>query len=99
MTTGPYSIGSDHWPGMAKALEETGGFAQVCGKIMAANGAELHWDGSNLRQRLVEELADVEAAIAFLLGANGIGRQDWCCARHRSWNCSGGGIVSTGTGA
>lgn len=66
MTAGPYSIGSDHWPGVSKLVEEIGELGQVLGKLMATNGDELHWDGSNLRVRLIEELGDVYGAIWFL---------------------------------
>jgi hypothetical protein len=72
--TGPYSIGSDHWPGVSKVLEECGELGQVLGKLLALNGATAHWDGSDLRLRLVEEVADVYAALDFLCEANGLDR-------------------------
>jgi hypothetical protein len=31
---------------------------QVAGKLIAIHGEEAHWDGSNLRQRLQEEMGD-----------------------------------------
>ena len=58
MTAGPYSIGSDHWPGLSKVIEECGEVIQAAGKIIAANGDGQHWDGSDLRQRLEDEIAD-----------------------------------------
>jgi MazG nucleotide pyrophosphohydrolase domain len=65
---GPYSIGSDTWPGLAKLAEECGEVIQVIGKIIALSGAENydHWDGTNVRERLQEELGDVLAAIQFV---------------------------------
>ena len=34
-TAGPYSIGSDVWPGLSKLAEESGEVVQVIGKIVA----------------------------------------------------------------
>lgn len=62
---GPYSIGSDHWPGLSKVVEEMGELGQVLGKLIALNGATEHWDGTDLRERLHEEIADLSAALAF----------------------------------
>lgn len=67
---GDYSIGSGKWPGTSKLIEEMGELAQVLGKLLGNNGEAEHWDGSNLRDRLVEELADVEAALMFFRGEN-----------------------------
>lgn len=72
MTAGPYSIGSDQWPGLAKLAEECGEVIQVVGKIIAANGETAHWDGSDLRQRLEDEVADMRAAAEFLVRASGL---------------------------
>ncbi len=66
----PYSIGSSHWTGLSKLIEEAGEVSQVCGKILGTGGTEEHWDGSNLRVRLEEELADLTAAIAFVTSRN-----------------------------
>lgn len=63
---GDFSIGSNVWPGLSKLIEECGEVIQVCGKLIATGGAEQHWDGSNLRDRLVEELGDLDAAITFV---------------------------------
>jgi NTP pyrophosphatase (non-canonical NTP hydrolase) len=73
---GPYSIGSDTWPGLAKLAEECGEVIQVIGKIIALSGAENydHWDGTNVRERLQEELGDVLAAIDFVQEHNGLSR-------------------------
>lgn len=69
---GPFSIGSDHWPGVAKLLEEMGEAAQVLGKLIAAGGDPNHWDGTNLVDRMVEELGDLSAAIEFVITTNGL---------------------------
>lgn len=71
---GPYSIGSDLWPGLAKLTEECGEVIQVAGKLIASNGESAHWDGTDLRQRLEDELADVQAAIYFAVDLNGLDR-------------------------
>ena len=59
------AIGSDVWPGLSKLSEECGELIQVIGKI-AAYPDSPHPDGSDLRQRLMEEMADVAAAIEFV---------------------------------
>jgi NTP pyrophosphatase (non-canonical NTP hydrolase) len=35
---GPYSIGQNHWPGLARLMEEMGELQQVLGKVMASGG-------------------------------------------------------------
>lgn len=70
--SGPYSIGSNHWPGLSKLVEEAGEAQQVLGKLLGTGGEVQHWDGSDLRQRLVEELGDLIAAISFFVAANGL---------------------------
>jgi NTP pyrophosphatase (non-canonical NTP hydrolase) len=72
MTAGPYAIGSIHCPGLSKLSEEAGEVVQVIGKTMGAGGLVEHWDGSDLRLRLVEEIADVMAACSFVIKANGL---------------------------
>jgi NTP pyrophosphatase (non-canonical NTP hydrolase) len=61
-----FEIGSDKWPGISKLIEESGEVLQVCGKLMGAQGEIMHWDGTNLRERLMEELGDVIAAAQFV---------------------------------
>ena len=72
VTACPYSIGSGRWPGLAKLAEECGEVIQVIGKIIAANGESAHWDGTDLRQRLEDEIADMQAAAAFLVTHSGL---------------------------
>lgn len=77
MSAGPYSIGSDVWPGLAKLAEESGELVQVIGKMIALGGNDphdfyRHWDGSNPVDRLIEEMGDVRAAMIFVCEQNGI---------------------------
>jgi NTP pyrophosphatase (non-canonical NTP hydrolase) len=72
MTAGPYSIGSDHCPGLSKLAEEAGEVVQVVGKVIGFGSLGDHWDGSNLRERLEDELADLSAAIQFVALANNL---------------------------
>lgn len=66
MSAGPYSIGSEKWPGLSKLIEECGEVLQVCGKIVGADGENTHFDGTNLRERLEDEIADLWAAISYV---------------------------------
>lgn len=66
----PFSIGSDVWPGLSKLIEECGEVLQVGGKLMGTGGAVQHWDGTNLRERLQDELGDAIAAIDFIVAHN-----------------------------
>jgi NTP pyrophosphatase (non-canonical NTP hydrolase) len=68
--SGDYSIGSKKWPGTSKLIEEMGELAQVLGKLIGNDGAPAHWDGTDLRERLIEEIADVVAALNFFRGEN-----------------------------
>lgn len=65
-----FFIGARIWPGITKLVEEAGEVVQVCGKLMANGGASVHYDGSNLYERLEEELGDVLAAIDFVMQHN-----------------------------
>lgn len=69
---GPFSIGSVVWPGTSRVVEEGGELMQVLGKLIGAGGAVEHWDGSNLRFRLAEEVADLGAALLFFAEHNGL---------------------------
>jgi hypothetical protein len=88
VSAGPYAIGSDHYPGLSKLVEELGEAGerlaeallarqigrteQVLGKLLGLGHDGDHWDGSNIRERLQEELADLAAASAFYICANGL---------------------------
>ena len=65
MNSGDFSIGGKVWPGTSKLIEEMGELCQVLGKLIGSHGEVEHYDGSNLRERLVEEVSDLKAAIAF----------------------------------
>ena len=67
--SGDFSIGSKVWPGTSKLIEEMGGLQQVLGKLIASHGDPAHWSG-DLRAKLVEEIADVRAAIWFFVDKN-----------------------------
>jgi hypothetical protein len=68
--SGDFSIGSKVWPGASKLLEEMGELQQAIGKLIATAGETAHWDGSDLRARLIEEMADVRAALEFFQAQN-----------------------------
>lgn len=70
--SGDFSIGSNVWPGISKLIEEAGEVTQVCGKLIALAGESNHWDGTDLRERLEDELADVIAAWDFVIYHNGL---------------------------
>jgi NTP pyrophosphatase (non-canonical NTP hydrolase) len=71
MTAGDYSIGSRKWPGLAKLMEECGEAVQAGAKLIAANGADVHWQNDlSLTGQLEDEIADVTAAIVFLTENN-----------------------------
>lgn len=68
----PYCIGSPQWNGLSKLIEEAGEVVQVAGKIIGAEGETVHFDGSNLRERLESELGDLKAAIDFVINLNAL---------------------------
>lgn len=76
----PFSIGSTTWPGTSKLIEECGEVLQVLGKLIGTGGASAHWDGSDLEQRLTEELGDLSAALHFFVTTNGL---DWSAINER----------------
>ena len=66
--------------GLAKLCEETGELAQVVGKLLQYPELqnfteELHPDGTNLRLRLADEMADVMAAIVYVGATLNLDRQ------------------------
>jgi len=67
-----FSIGGKVWPGISKLTEEAAEVGQVCGKLIGSRGVVHHWDGSNLKVRLEEEIADVVAAAKFVVDKNGL---------------------------
>lgn len=76
MTCRDYSIGSDHWNGLSKIIEEVAELQvelnrlQIfLGKLIGSNGDPNHWSG-DLRKALMEEIPDVQAAIRFFINKN-----------------------------
>lgn len=71
-----FAIGDGKWPGISKLAEEAGEVLQVIGKLMGARGKVNHWDGSNLDQRLHDELADLLAAVDLVVELNSLDRDE-----------------------
>lgn len=61
-----FAFGDKEWPGLSKLNEEAGELIQVIGKLMMTHGKAKHWDGSDLRTRIIEEMADETAALDFV---------------------------------
>lgn len=71
-----FAIGDTSWPGLGKLVEEMGELHQVLGKIIALRGEhEQYWDGTDLIERLIEELGDVRAAMIFFSETNDISKR------------------------
>lgn len=70
MVAEKFNIDSPVWAGVSKLIEESGELVQVLGKLMATDGEPEHWDGSNLRDRMIEEMGDVFGAIEFVSTMN-----------------------------
>lgn len=68
----PFAIGSDQLPGVSKLIEETGEVQQVLGKVLGFGSLGTHWDGSDLKRRLEDELADMAGAFAFAIEHMGL---------------------------
>jgi NTP pyrophosphatase (non-canonical NTP hydrolase) len=89
--SGDFSIGSNRWPGISKLIEECNEVGQVCGKLIGSSGEIMHWDGTNLKDRLEGELGDVLAAIDFVSQYCGLNkvriadRRAFKFARFRRW--------------
>lgn len=62
-----FRFGSTIWPGLSKLVEECGEVLQIAGKLMGTGGEVKHWDGTNLQDRVEDELADLMAAMAFVI--------------------------------
>ena len=57
-----------HAAGLTKLMEECGELIQVCAKKSAYFDVDIHPDGNSLTAKMEEELADVFAAGAFVMG-------------------------------
>lgn len=69
-----FAIGGALWPGTSKVIEECGEVCQVLGKLIGTGVATAHWDGTDLRERITEEVADLLAALNFFATWNDL---DW----------------------
>jgi len=69
-----FEIGARQWPGISKLVEECGEVLQIAGKLMGTGGVTLHFSGLDLRRALEEELADLAAAIEFVIDHCGLDR-------------------------
>ena len=81
--SGDFSLGGAVWPGLSKLVEECGEVQQVAGKLIGSRGNPDHWDGSDLRGRIAEELADLEAAIIFFVTINGLNSDQYVRRRDK----------------
>jgi NTP pyrophosphatase (non-canonical NTP hydrolase) len=63
-----FKFKSKKWRGGAKLIEEMGELIQVLAKMLMVGGLT-HWDG-NLKQRLMEEMADVSASLYYFKTRN-----------------------------
>lgn len=81
-----FAIGDQDWPGISKLIEECGEVVQVCGKLMGTRGEHEHWDGSDLKVRLEEEIADLIAAVEFVCDKNNLDREKiFSCQASNVW--------------
>ncbi len=56
--------------GLVKLAEECGELIQAAmKKIARSDGENVHWDGSNLKERLEDEIADVIGSCNFVIAA------------------------------
>ena len=78
-TPGPYSTGSDRWPGLSRLAEEAAEVLQIAGKIIGG-GNDIHDDVTDLRESLQDELGDLRAAIDYVVRKNGL---DWDAINRR----------------
>lgn len=65
-----YNFGSPVWPGLAKVIEECGEVLQIAGQIVAFPAGN-HPSGVDIVARMNNEIADLAAAIQFLVAENG----------------------------
>jgi hypothetical protein len=104
-----FAFSDKDWPGIAKMVEECGELQEVLplvilakslgsmtqtqGKLLMIQGGTDHWSG-DLRKAMVEEMADVLAAIAFVGEHNLSKRERKASLRvcRRSFNASRSGI-------
>jgi hypothetical protein len=78
---GPYSIGSETWPGLSRLAADAAQVVRVACTIMG-NGcdAQREAETGGLRESLQEELGDLRAAIDYVIGKNAL---DWDAVNRR----------------
>jgi len=81
--SGDFSIGSQVWPGAAKLIEEMAELQQLLAKLIATAGKTKYWGGVDLKERVKEEMADVEAAMMFFARQN-FSAEDEECIKKRA---------------
>lgn len=62
--------GRGEWCGLFKVMEECGELITVCAKLCATGGDTRYWGDVDLRERLIEEIGDVMAAVEFFITYN-----------------------------
>lgn len=96
MKAGNFSIGSDVWPGLSKLTEECGEVLQILGKLIATGGMVNHWDGTDLREEIAKELADLTAACLFFAKVNNLESEEFDARilnkiqKFSQWHCEQG---------
>lgn len=65
-----FSFGSPRLPGLAKIAEEKDEAGVLIGKLMMTGGDSEYWEGRELHPELMEELADLKAAIEVFIELN-----------------------------
>lgn len=80
----PYGIGSDHWPGVGKVIEEMSELGTVFGKFMGSSGQLDHWSG-DLGEMMDDEIGDLYAALDFLVAHNGPALHATIIRKRRLW--------------
>jgi hypothetical protein len=78
---GPYSIGSDTWPGLSRLAADAAQVVRVACTIMGNCGdTQPEAETAGLRESLQEELGDLRAAIDYVIGKNAL---DWDAVNRR----------------
>lgn len=80
---GPFQLGSDIWPGLGKFVEEAAEALTVLGKLIATGGNREYWEGRDLKLDIEEEVADVWAAMQFLITHNDLSIDSIGQRKHR----------------
>jgi hypothetical protein len=70
VSSAPFTIGAERWNGGAKLAEECSELIQVLMKLIAFPDNDYPEEGTDLAERLIEEIGDLEAAIDFFKSVN-----------------------------